>query len=722
MKKRRSNRSGVAMTAITLISGAIVGFAIIFFLDGIFDGFGWLFSIIIPIALFLATYYVQLIVHESGHLVAGLISGYSFGSFRAGSVMILKENGKFKIKRQSIAGTGGQCLMTPPPMKDGKYPVIFYNLGGVLMNALTLPISALLAMRWTGYPFLYAWCVMSFAAALIVVLSNGIPLKLAMLNNDGANALELLRSEESRIVFYNQFLILEELRRGKRLSEMDASLFPMPSDEGLKQSIAASGAVFLENRLMDEGKTDEALAIIDKLLTGDNALIGLHRGLLMTDKISVLLVDKGNCARAEMLYNSTFYQSFRKQMQKNISVLRADLAYALLCDEDVPRSRNIFMDFEIAAASHPYECESESERIAIRQIVRAYVERHGLDEEKLDEVLDYTQDSFDFVGEVSKMPRKKTQKREKLPWWAVLLIVLLTVALISAGCMIVSRDLELMDMSILLDEILSAEQTVGTIAPSDDGGGADYTVINGIKFSFVPDEEKSGWIPYIAALISNMRLPGEGEVYWEGEPALDPDAPTMAHCHNFGLFDVNFDGIPELLAEPIGSSGSNGYSMYCVYDIYSGAFLGEIHGRGNGSIATYYSHTEEIMLTVAFSSCRGGYFSRNEFISTIEFNGYGECMEKEWLSYHLEIYNEPLENGDHSERHEISHFGVHGKSASYDEYSSERTRFMRNYIRIPETAINFYRDSSMEKGCDYAAVGLQIASALVDGVQEIIKP
>lgn len=46
------------------------------------------------IGLFLGMYvaiFVQLIIHEAGHLVFGLLSGYAFGSFRIFSFMWVKE-------------------------------------------------------------------------------------------------------------------------------------------------------------------------------------------------------------------------------------------------------------------------------------------------------------------------------------------------------------------------------------------------------------------------------------------------------------------------------------------------------------------------------------------------------------------------------------------------------------------------------------------------------
>lgn len=41
-------------------------------------------------------FFLHIIVHETGHLVFGLLTGYKFSSFRIASFMWLKENGQLK--------------------------------------------------------------------------------------------------------------------------------------------------------------------------------------------------------------------------------------------------------------------------------------------------------------------------------------------------------------------------------------------------------------------------------------------------------------------------------------------------------------------------------------------------------------------------------------------------------------------------------------------------
>ncbi|MBO5413517.1 MAG: hypothetical protein J6A29_04410, partial [Clostridia bacterium] len=67
--------------------------------------------IIIGFIAYLISSYLHTIIHEAGHLVFGLLSGYKFVSFRIGNIMLIKIKNKLKFKKFSLLGTAGQCLM-----------------------------------------------------------------------------------------------------------------------------------------------------------------------------------------------------------------------------------------------------------------------------------------------------------------------------------------------------------------------------------------------------------------------------------------------------------------------------------------------------------------------------------------------------------------------------------------------------------------------------------
>ena len=74
----------------------------------------------------LVAFILQIVLHEGGHLLFGLLSGYRFVSFRIFNWTLIRQEGKFRLKRFGIAGTGGQCLMLPPDKPLEEIPVALY--------------------------------------------------------------------------------------------------------------------------------------------------------------------------------------------------------------------------------------------------------------------------------------------------------------------------------------------------------------------------------------------------------------------------------------------------------------------------------------------------------------------------------------------------------------------------------------------------------------------
>ena len=67
----------------------------------------YLLRIVWLIVLLLAAFYLQLILHEGGHLVCGLLTGYRFVSFRIGSWMIRTPLYAGRNRRAVPAGSAG---------------------------------------------------------------------------------------------------------------------------------------------------------------------------------------------------------------------------------------------------------------------------------------------------------------------------------------------------------------------------------------------------------------------------------------------------------------------------------------------------------------------------------------------------------------------------------------------------------------------------------------
>ena len=130
---------------------------------------------LVAVTSMIVSFLVLVPIHELGHLVCGLMTGYRFVSFRIFNYTIIRIDGRLRIKKFAVAGTGGQCLLTPPDLPLDRIPTGWYNLGGVLANIIMLAIALpffLLPLN----PFVAEALGVFVAVDAIMILLNGIPM------------------------------------------------------------------------------------------------------------------------------------------------------------------------------------------------------------------------------------------------------------------------------------------------------------------------------------------------------------------------------------------------------------------------------------------------------------------------------------------------------------------------------------------------------------------
>lgn len=213
--------------------------------------------------------YAQIILHEAGHLVCGLMSGYKFVSFRIGSLTIIKQDGKLRLKRFNLAGTGGQCLLLPPKnFALHEIPTMLYNAGGVLMNIITATLALVLLFafkstmpNWLIY-FLAGTLVVGYAFALL----NGIPMKVSGVSNDGYNMLHLGKNKQSVKGFAVQLLANEAIQNGTRPAEMPEEFFNLGGDIDYRDPLQCNVALMRISRILDSGNIELAYEQLKNLV------------------------------------------------------------------------------------------------------------------------------------------------------------------------------------------------------------------------------------------------------------------------------------------------------------------------------------------------------------------------------------------------------------------------------------------------------------------------
>lgn len=231
---------------------------------------------LLAILILLFSIFLQVLLHEGGHLVCGLATGYRFVSFRIFNLTFIRKDGKLCIKRFSLAGTGGQCLLTPPerPLED--IPTTLYNLGGVLANLLTAILAFLPLLTVDGLPYLLKFFLLMLSLIGILLAGmNGIPMKMGGIGNDADNMRLLLKDSKSKQALVTQLRINALVQEGMRPKDMPAEWFSQTEDINYKDALQVTIALMSASRLLDCEEWEAAYNAFEKIMSHRHEVIGL---------------------------------------------------------------------------------------------------------------------------------------------------------------------------------------------------------------------------------------------------------------------------------------------------------------------------------------------------------------------------------------------------------------------------------------------------------------
>ena len=303
-------------------------------------------------------FFVELILHEMGHMVFGFLSGYEFSSFRILSFMIIRKDGKFSFRRFSLPGTAGQCLMIPPMKEGNDFPVVLYNLGGVIFNAVTGILCFVIAycMKDAKITSLI-WSAVGLIA-IIMAVTNGIPIH-SSIDNDGLNAMVLKKNADARRCLKVLLNVNSDLIQGKRMKDVPETYFT-GDVSSLETTLGCSVAVQSCVREIDKHNFVMAQEKIEYLLKNANEMNFIDRSSITCELIWMLLL-QGKKEEASS-YMTKNIHSFIKSMRSFPSIVRLQYAWARYYDQQEVDAEQHKKHFYKLLNTYPYAGEVKGEK------------------------------------------------------------------------------------------------------------------------------------------------------------------------------------------------------------------------------------------------------------------------------------------------------------------------------------------------------------------------
>lgn len=369
--KKGSSYVGVLIFfAICTVLGGMLGLSIV---DAFGNDMHWLQLVgrlVEGMLLLLLAFILQVVLHETGHMVAGLLRGWSFISFTILGFVLTKKEGRFHLSRFAIPGVGGQCLMMPPKDGDSNFGIAFYNAGGVLMNIAVVILSsvALLlhcsTLPWGVNILLGGLCL----TGLFFAITNGIPACHGGIPNDGMNIRELKKDAFSTHVFLDVMSMLGKLQQGEWLDELKVDYLTDGVKVDYENPIHVMAVNFDISLAIARMDFEKAHAIFKQMRPEEDKIISIYRMEMLYEKVFLFLVSPRDGVDVGDLIDSDTLKYFEMQTIFRPTSLRVKYAFARLYEGDEEKAAIIYRQFQKTCESYHIPGEVMSEKRLVEYV------------------------------------------------------------------------------------------------------------------------------------------------------------------------------------------------------------------------------------------------------------------------------------------------------------------------------------------------------------------
>jgi hypothetical protein len=308
---------------LSAVIGAAFAGVMIYYLET--QKISWLISGIVLIC----SVVFQLAIHEMGHGIFGKLTGYKLVSFRLFSWMwVWHETGGVSFKKQKIAGTLGQCLMSPPQYVKGKYPFKLYLLGGVLAN---LSVSLLVL----PLVFLSSYVLIFSLIGLLFFFTNAIPMGF----NDGMAYRLANQNPTNTYLLYLQLKTTDYFNQGKTYLDLPEDYFKDYSDEVERSYILDFQSTLICGKYLELLDFEQERLILEEMWRDRAEMILPYQIWLKSELLFNLCLLDSSDERMPTLFADKLVQKTLKQKQQGSK--RILVAYTFYVENNAVKALDI---------------------------------------------------------------------------------------------------------------------------------------------------------------------------------------------------------------------------------------------------------------------------------------------------------------------------------------------------------------------------------------------
>ena len=254
--------------------------------------------------------------------------------------------------------------MAPPEKKNGKYPFVLYNLGGILFCGFLSLTPMILSAFVTSEHQTFGMCLFIFGfVSFVTNLFNAIPTNGKSMINDATNIRMALKSEAARNSLWNQLQYCALRAQNIRTADMPEELFFLPEKEDLENNLLIWQAIADIEREEDLGNYEKAREYVYFFLEHAPVLHPLFEGTLLSESIFLDSLLGYASKRTD-----GFYEKIKKNkfLQNMAFFHRTSYAYFVLYQKDSEQAKRSLENWQQALKkiSSPEEKAFEERQMA----------------------------------------------------------------------------------------------------------------------------------------------------------------------------------------------------------------------------------------------------------------------------------------------------------------------------------------------------------------------
>lgn len=302
--------------------------------------------------------FLQLIIHEAGHGIFGILSGYRFISFRIFRYTLIKQDNCFRIKKYTYPGSAGQCIMSPISLHTKTSEIVLYLMGGVIANLIFASCFLLVAVSSfsISFPVRVILLIGSFYG-MGFALMNGIPIPLEHILNDGSVLYSVIRNKQALHSMLVQQMVLPLLQEGLTYKDISEEFMKVADGADLSNEMICWHKLLEAYYYMDlrqfplaKGCIEALHAVREKITKPQRTVIEIERLFL-----SILMDEKP--VEIKELFLKTRRLLYNKKADFHITRVR--MAYEIYSGASAFSNNKLRKEIEDIRKTYPYKGEAK---------------------------------------------------------------------------------------------------------------------------------------------------------------------------------------------------------------------------------------------------------------------------------------------------------------------------------------------------------------------------